>query len=64
MKLFLVEYMDDCDNVSYLTVGEDNDTANDILDREVDKVQNICSCYMGHWVSEIIEVDGHRIIVI
>lgn len=63
MKLFQVDYMDDCEDASYLTVGEDADTVIDILNREVNKVQNMCSCYMGHWVSEIAEVDGYKIIV-
>ena len=26
MKLFMVKYMDDCDEDVYLTLGEDNDT--------------------------------------
>ena len=61
MKLFMVKYMDDCDEDVYLTLGEDNDTNETISKREQSKVEDKCSCYMGHWVFEINNIDGYDI---
>lgn len=60
MKLFRVDYMDDCDDETYLTVG---DSKEEVEERETKKLQKECSCFMGCWVFEINEVDVHKIIV-
>lgn len=60
MKLFRVDYMDDCDDETYLTVGKSRE---EVEEREYKKLQEKCSCFMGCWVFEISEVDGHEIIV-
>lgn len=60
MKLFIVDYMDDCDDETYLTVG---DSAEEVEQRETEKLQNQCACFMGCWVFEVNKVDGHKIIV-
>lgn len=60
MKLYKVEYMDDCEDDSYLTVGESKE---EVEIREFKRLQNGLTCYMGMWVYEIDEVDGHKIIV-
>ena len=60
MKLYKVNYMDDCDNYSYLTVGSSKE---EVEEREVKRLSLECSCFMNCWVHEISEVDGHEIIV-
>lgn len=60
MKLFRVDCMDDCDDETYLTVGNSKE---EVEERETQRLQEKCSCFMGCWVSEIDEVDGHKIIV-
>lgn len=60
MKLFRVDYMDDCDDETYLTVG---DSTEEVEQRETEKLQNQCSCFMWCFVFEIGKVDGHKIIV-
>lgn len=60
MKLFQVDYMDDCDDSTFLTVGNSIEEVRERVSRELSKD---LSCYMGSWVYEISEVDGHKIIV-
>lgn len=60
MKLFQVDYMDDCDDGMYLTVG---DSLEEVEERECKKLSSELSCFMGCWVFEVNEVDGHKIIV-
>lgn len=60
MKLFLVNYMDDCDNEAFLTVGNSKD---EIEERMAEELPQKLSCYMGSWVHEIDEVDGYKITV-
>lgn len=60
MKLFRVDYLDDCDEGVYLTVGNSTE---EVEQRETEKLENECSCFMSCWVFEIDSVDGHRIIV-
>lgn len=60
MKLYQVDYMDDCDNESYLTVGNSQE---EVEERETKSLSTKCSCFMGCWVFEIDEVDGHKIVV-
>lgn len=64
MKLYEVNYMEDCETCSYLTVGNDDDTPESIEKRETEKLQEKNSCFMGCWATEISEVDGHKIQVI
>lgn len=60
MRLFGVDYMDDCDVETYLAVG---DSTEEVEKRETEKLQNQCACFMGCWVFEVNEIDGHKIIV-
>ncbi len=60
MKLFRVYYMDDCDDETYLTVGNSTE---EVEERETKKLQEECSCFMYCVVFEIDEVDGHKIVV-
>ncbi len=60
MKLFRVDYMDDYDDETYLTVGNSKE---EVEERETNELQKECWCFMGCWVFEINEVDGHKIIV-
>lgn len=50
MKLFRVSYMDDCDDETYLTVGNSKEEAEE---RETRKLQEECSCFMYCYVFEI-----------
>lgn len=60
MKLFRIDYMGDCDDETYLAVGNSTE---EVEERETKKLQEKCSCFMGCWVFEINEVDGHKIVV-
>jgi hypothetical protein len=60
MKLYKIEYLDDCEDASYLTVGESKE---EVETREAKRLQDGLACYMGMWVYEILEVDGRKIIV-
>ena len=62
MKLFRVDYSEDDDDESYLTVGNDNDTEDSIEKREYDK-RDDWNCLYYLYAQEVKEVDGHRIIV-
>lgn len=62
LKLFEVSYMENNDDVTYLTVGEDTDTGETIEEREYNKRDDWnCLYFIG--AIEIKEVDGHKIIV-
>ena len=60
MKLYKVDYMDDCDDESYLTIGNSKE---EVEERETKRLSSECSCFMGCWVFEVNEVEGHQIIV-
>lgn len=60
MKLFRVDYLDDCDEGVYLTIGN---SLQEVEERETEKLQNECACFMYCYVFEVNKVDGHRIIV-
>jgi hypothetical protein len=60
MKLFSVSYMDDCEMHDFLTVGNSKE---EVEERVSEQLSEELSCYMGSWVYEIDEVDGHKIIV-
>lgn len=60
MKLIRVDYMDDCENDTYLTVGNSKE---EVEERETKRLGEECSCFMYCVVFEINEVDGHKIIV-
>ena len=60
MKLFRVDYMDDCDDDTYLTIGNSKE---EVEKREKTKLSSELSCFMGCWIFEIDEVDGHKIVV-
>lgn len=61
-KLFQINYMQDNDDYSYLTVGEDTDTEESVRDREYEKLKDK-SCLYFFSARLIEEVDGHKIIV-
>lgn len=62
MKLFQVNYMENNDDETYLTVGEDADTEESIKEREYNKRDDWnCLYFLG--AREVTEVDGHKIIV-
>lgn len=60
MKLFEVNYIDDCEDGFFLTVGNSKEEVEERIRKEFPKE---LSCYMGSWVYKIDEVDGHKIIV-
>lgn len=60
MKLYQVDYIDDCDDGTYLTIGNSKE---EVEERENKKLSSELSCFMGCWVFEINEVDGHKITV-
>lgn len=60
MKLYKVDYMDDCNDDSYLTIGNSKE---EVKERENKRLSSKCSCFMGCWVFEVNEIDGHKIIV-
>lgn len=60
MKLYKVDYMDDCNDDSYLTIGNSKE---EVKERETKRLSSKCSCFMGCWVFEVNEIDGHKIIV-
>lgn len=62
MKLFRIDYMENNDDESYLTVGNDDDTEDSIEKREYNKRDN-WNCLYYLYAREVKEVDGHRIIV-
>ena len=62
MKLFQCNYLENNDDETYLTVGNDSDTEDFIKERELSKTKDWnCLYYFG--VNEITEVDGYKIIV-
>lgn len=62
MKLFQVNYLENNDDETYLTVGTDDDTSETIEKREYEK-RNDWNCLYFLSAREIEEVDGHKIIV-
>ena len=60
MKLFKVNYMEDNDYDSYLTVGN---SIEEVQKREENKLMSERSCIMFCNVYEVNEVDGCQIIV-
>lgn len=60
MRLFRVDYLDDCDFETYLTVGN---SLQEVEEREAKRLENRCSCFMNCYVFEIDKVDGHKIII-
>ena len=60
MKLFQVDYMDDCDDGTFLTVGNSIEEVKERVSKELSKD---LSCYMGSWVYEIDEVDGYKVTI-
>lgn len=62
MKLFRINYMEDGDAETYLTIGEDSDTKETIKEREINK-RDDWNCLFYLLAREITEVDGHKIIV-
>ena len=62
MKLFNVDYTQDDDNGSYLTVGKDFDDDKSIMRRELSsKRWEDQSCLYHFDVSEVTKVDGYNI---
>ena len=61
-KLFQINYQQDNEYDSFLTVGEDNDTEESIRNREHEKFKDK-SCLFFFDAVLIDEVDGHKIIV-
>lgn len=62
MKLFKVDYLENNEAESYLTVGKDNDSCESIKKREIDK-RNDWNCLYFLSAHEITQVDGYKIIV-
>ena len=60
LKLFKIDYMDDCDDESCLMVAENEDEVKKKFEKEV---CSKLSCPMCYFVSEINDVDGHKILV-
>lgn len=60
MKLFKINYIDDCDFETYLTVGNSKD---EVKERVAYELRSKCSRLMDFYVCEVNEVDGHKIIV-
>ena len=58
MKLFCVDYMDDCYDQWYLTVGECKD---EVAEREVKRLIDKGVSLLSFHVKEISEVDGFKI---
>lgn len=62
MKLFQVNYLENNDDETYLTIGSDDDTSETIEKREYEK-RSDWNCLYFLDATEIAEVDGHKIIV-
>lgn len=62
MKLFKVNYLENNDEVTYLTIGTDEDTCETIEKREYEK-RNDWNCLYFLRAKEVTEVDGRKIIV-
>ena len=60
MKLYGVSYMDDCDIGYRLAVGNLKEEVEERMDDELSKE---LACFMYCYVSEISEIDGHKILV-
>lgn len=62
MKLFMINYMEDDDEDSYLTIGKDDETEESVKEREIRK-RDDWNCLHFLYTKEIEEVDGHKILV-
>jgi len=62
MKLFQCDYLENNDDETYLTIGEDTDTEDTIKERELNS-RDDWNCLYFFGVREIKEVNGHKIIV-
>lgn len=62
MKLFRCNYLENNDEESYLTVGEDFDTESSIEERELKK-RDDWNCLYFFGANEIKTVDGYEILV-
>lgn len=60
LKLFRIDYMDDCDNESCLMVGTSKE---DVSKRFEDEIFSKLPCPMFYFVYEIDMIDGHKILV-
>ena len=60
LKLFDIDYMDDCDDEHCLMVAESEEVVREKFEKEV---YSGLSCPMAYFVHEITEIDGHKIIV-
>ena len=60
MKLFKIDYMDDCEDGSILMIAENE---LEVTGEFESKVYSKLSCPMGYWAEQIDEIDGHKIIV-
>ncbi|WEG18641.1 hypothetical protein PQ478_09180 [Alkalihalophilus pseudofirmus] len=58
LKLFMVRYLDDCDDGSYLTTGK---SEKEVAMRETAKLEEECACFMYCTIFEISEVDGYEV---
>lgn len=61
-KLFQCNYLENNDDETYLTVGCDNDTEETVKEREIKK-RDDWNCLYFFGVRQIVEIDGHKIIV-
>jgi hypothetical protein len=60
MKLYEINYMDDCDNETCLIVANNEEDAKRKFEEEI---FSKLPCPMYYFVHEINEIDGHKIIV-
>lgn len=58
MKLFAVDYMDDCNDQWFLTVGESKE---EVEEREAERLIDKGVSLLGIFVKEVSEVDGFKI---
>ena len=60
MKLYEINYMDDCDNETCLMVANNEE---DVKRKFEEEIFSKLLCPMYYFVHEITEIDGHKIIV-
>ena len=60
MKLYLINWVDDCDDEHCLMVAENEDKVRERFEKEV---FSQCSCPMFYFVREVKQVDGYNITV-
>lgn len=61
-KLYKVDYLQDMDFGTYLTIGDNNDTDETVTKRELE-VFGDTSCLYSFYAKEINEVKGHKIVI-